>query len=246
MKEYGLIGCKLSHSFSADFFTKKFRDEKIDSSYSLFPLVSITDLPALIESKKNLEGLNVTIPYKEEVIPFLDELSEEANQIGAVNVIKIRRKNNQLLLKGFNTDSIGFHNSIKPMLRDDVKAALILGTGGASKAVEYVLKQLGIKTTFVSRKGRENGLTYPELNESIIKDNLLIINTTPLGTYPDVEECPPIPYSALTPQHICYDLVYNPEQTLFLKNAAKYEASTKNGLEMLYLQALAAWDIWNS
>lgn len=241
---YGLIGEKLNHSFSANFFNKKFEDEGIDETYHLFPLSGIDLLPKLIKDHTNLKGLNVTLPYKEAVIPFLSQLSPEAIEIGAVNVIKIERNDKKILLKGFNTDCIGFENSLRPLLHPNIKKALILGTGGASKAVAFVLRNLGIQPSFVSRNHNNETITYQNLNEEIIHDNLLIINTTPLGMYPVTENCPDIPYQHLTPEHICYDLIYNPEETQFMKRASRQGATIKNGLEMLERQALAAWEIW--
>ena len=242
---YGLIGKKLSHSFSADFFNKKFAEEGIDATYHLLPLETIKDFPGLLQSNPEIKGLNVTIPYKEEVIPYLTELSEEAREIGAVNVIKFIEEKNNLKLVGYNSDCIGFRDSLQPLLRKDIEKALILGTGGASKAVSYVLNNLGIDFKFVSRTPKEGQLTYEDLDKQIMKDHLLIINTTPLGMFPDIKSCAPVPYEELTERHICYDLVYNPGETEFLKRSAKYGAITKNGLEMLHLQALAAWNIWN-
>lgn len=242
---FGLIGRKISHSYSADFFNRKFEREGIKNSYELFPLPSIQDFKSLIESHPELEGLNVTIPYKQEIIPFLNSLSEEANEIGAVNVIQFKRDNGNLYLKGFNTDSIGFEKSLLPLLKPDIKNALILGTGGASKAVAYILKKHGINITFVSRNPKEDDLAYDQLNREIMNKNLLIVNTTPVGMFPDVDGYPQIPYDLLTELHVCYDVVYNPEETVFLKKAKERGATIKNGIEMLRLQALAAWDIWN-
>lgn len=242
---YGLIGKKIGHSFSADFFNKKFQKEGIDESYHLFPLDSIKQFPQLLENHKDLKGLNVTIPYKIEVIPYLNILSDEAAEIGAVNVIKIENRGGEKFLSGYNSDSIGFKESLIPLLRPDIKKALVLGTGGASKAVVYALKQLGITYTNVSRTPKMGHLSYEELDSKVIKDNLLIVNTTPLGMYPDIDSFPPIPYEYITPEHVCYDLVYNPDVTTFMKKAMSQGAKATNGLEMLRLQALAAWDIWN-
>lgn len=242
---YGLIGKKIGHSFSAEFFNKKFEKEGIDEHYSLFPLETINDFTLLLEKNPDLKGLNVTIPYKEQIIPFLDSLSDEAIEIGAVNVIKFIKDNDSTYLKGYNSDSIGFKKSILPLLRKDIDKALILGTGGASKAVDYVLRNLGIETTLVSRNPKKNQLSYNQLDESVISENKLIVNTTPLGMYPDVESYPPIPYDLLTSDHICYDVVYNPEETEFIKRAKERGAIVKNGIEMLHQQALSAWDIWN-
>ena len=241
---YGLIGKKLDHSFSADFFNKKFKEEGIDEYYQLFPLPSISDLPVLLRNNPALKGLNVTIPYKKSVIPFLNSISNEAKEIGAVNVIKITRDNGEFNLTGFNSDCLGFKNSLLPLLCADINKALILGTGGASKAICYVLKQLNIQPTFVSRSPAEGQLTYNDLNKEIIEENLLIVNTTPLGMYPEVNTCPDIPYEYLTNRHICYDLVYNPVETKFMKLALQQGAKVKNGYEMLVGQALEAWRIW--
>ena len=241
---YGLIGKKLIHSFSADFFNKKFQQEGINEEYRLFPIPDLDDLPLLLALNPDLKGLNVTIPYKQKVIPYLSELSEEAKNIGAVNVIKVVYKNEKIILKGYNSDCIGFKNSLVPLLNNDIKKALILGTGGASKAVAYVLECLGIAYKFVSRSPKEGQLSYSELSSDVLSKTLLIVNTTPLGMFPKVDEYPPIPYHLLTPKHLCYDLVYNPEETQFMKIARSYGAKVKNGLEMLELQALAAWDIW--
>lgn len=242
---YGLIGKKLGHSFSADFFNKKFAEEGIPETYRLFQLQSITDFPSLILQYPELKGLNVTLPYKQDVMLFLDHISPEASGIGAVNVVKIKW-GKDIILTGFNTDYIGFRDSLIPLLNNEIKKALILGTGGASKAVAYVLKNLDIDFTFVSRNPSDGQLSYQDLTPEIISQNLLIVNTTPLGMWPDVDSCPPIPYDALTSRHVCYDLVYNPETTSFMKLASQKGAITKNGLEMLHLQALAAWDIWTS
>ena len=203
-------------------------------------------LMEVISEYYNLNGLNVTIPYKEQVIPFLDELDEDAANIGAVNVIKIIHKNNDLILKGYNSDVVGFCDSISPLIKPHMKKALILGTGGAAKAVCYGLKKLGIESQFVSRKKTENTITYPEINKDIIDEHHIIVNTTPLGMYPNVDDCPDIPYELLTEKHLCYDLLYNPDETLFMKNAKGYGATVKNGLEMLLLQAFVSYEIWNS
>ena len=245
MKLYGLIGKKLGHSYSADFFSSKFKKEKIDAEYKLFPLPSIQDLPGLIKENTDLVGLNVTVPYKEEVLPYLTSLSEETRKIKAVNVIKISREKEEIILKGYNSDGYGFRQSLLPLLRPDIKKALILGTGGASKAVDYVLKNLGIKTTFVSRTPAPDRITYKDLDKKTIDENLLIVNTTPVGMFPDTGFYPDIPYQFLTPKHICYDLIYNPEETEFLRRAKEMGATIKNGLEMLRLQAERSWEIWN-
>lgn len=242
---YGLIGEKISHSFSADFFNKKFDKEGINEKYFLFPLSTIEDFPSLIETHPDLKGLNVTIPYKQTVIPYLDSLSDEAIEIGAVNVIKFIKNKDGRYLKGYNSDAIGFRESLLPLLKEDMDKALVLGTGGASKAVEYILKNLGLKVTLVSRTPGENQIGYEDINEEVMNENKLIVNTTPVGMFPNIENSPSIPYNLLSTNHLCYDLVYNPLETEFLKRAKENGASVKNGLEMLHLQALAAWDIWN-
>lgn len=243
---YGLIGKKLGHSYSASFFNNKFRKEGIEETYELLPIENIQEITNLLERYPDLKGLNVTIPYKEDVISFLNEVSAEAKEIGAVNVIKVNRSKENIILKGYNTDVTGFRMSLQPLLRDDIKKALILGTGGASKAVDHVLKRRGIQTTFVSRNPNDSQLSYQGLTKEIIKNNLLIVNTTPLGMYPKIEEAPEIPYHYLTSRHVCFDLIYNPEETLFMQKAEYQGATVKNGLEMLEQQALAAWDIWKN
>ena len=243
MKQYGLIGYPLSHSFSKGYFAEKFAKENIvDCKYDVFPLEKIEDFVELCNDKKNLIGLNVTIPYKEKIIPFLDELDETAANIGAVNTIKF--SNGKEI--GYNSDAYGFEMSLKPLLKQHHTKALILGTGGASKAVEYVLRKLGISFQYVSRNKNEKAISYEELNEAIIQHSKLIINTTPIGMYPNIDTAPDIPYNVLTEKHLLYDLVYNPEETLFLKKGKEKGAQTKNGLEMLYLQAERSWEIWNS
>ncbi len=240
---YGLIGNPLGHSFSADFFNNKFEREGIDEHYSLFPLENIGELLPLLASNPGLKGLNVTIPYKKQVIPFLSEISDAAKEIGAVNVIKI---NSDGKLSGYNTDSIGFRNSLTPLLAPHVKKALVLGTGGASLAVEYVLRNLGLEVTKVSRKKTEGVITYSEITPDVMNSHHLIVNTTPLGTWPNTDASPDIPYHLLTSKHICHDLVYNPETTEFMRRSAEFGATVKNGFEMLIGQAIAAWEIWNS
>lgn len=241
---YGLIGYPLGHSFSASFFNEKFSREGIDEHYSLFPLTSIDEFPALLESHKDLKGLNVTIPYKELVIPYLTSLSKEAEEIGAVNVIKISDDGKSLV--GYNSDSIGFHDTISPLIKPHMKKALVLGTGGASHAVAYVLKKLGLEVTKVSRRPAEGMLTYSDLTPEVMATHHVIVNTTPLGMWPKVDACPDIPYQLLSPMHLCYDLVYNPDVTEFMRRASEQGATVKNGLDMLHGQAVAAWEIWNS
>ena len=260
MRLYGLIGWPISHSFSQKYFSEKFARENIDDArYELFPLENIAGLPALVTQHTDLAGLNVTIPHKETVIPFLHELDETARTIGAVNCIKIENQR----LKGYNTDAIGFEMSLigmadfshrQPVPTDDPErlpyTALILGTGGASKAVAYVLKKLGITFRFVSRKPSGNEqISYEELKNndaSIIHHASFIINTTPLGMAPNTDACPDLPLERLTPQHLVYDLIYNPAETLLLQQAKLQGCLVKNGLEMLRLQAEAAWQIWNA
>lgn len=243
--QYGLIGKKIGHSLSAAYFNEKFKIEGIDAQYSLFPLATISEFSELIENTPNLKGLNVTIPYKQEVMPMLDEISDEAKGIGAVNVIKVSYNSGKPYLKGYNSDCIGFKNSLLPLLKTDMKKALILGTGGASKAVNYILKNLGLEVTFVSRSPQQGQLSYSGLTEEIIADNLLIVNTTPLGMFPNTETYAPIPYHYLTRKHLCYDLVYNPEETEFMKRSRAQGATVKNGMEMWLGQAIASWEFWN-
>jgi len=245
MDKYGLIGFPLGHSFSKNYFNEKFENENIDAEYVNFEIPTINHLGEVLEANKNLRGLNVTIPYKEKVIPFLDEMSEEARAIGAVNVIRVRRRGSKTILKGFNSDVIGFSQSLEPMLEPIHKKALILGTGGASKAIKYGLEKLGLETVFVSRYKRPECVTYEDITPEVIKEYKVIVNCTPLGMYPKVEECPNIPYEELTNEHILYDLIYNPDETLFMRKGAAQGATVKNGLEMLLLQAFASWDFWN-
>lgn len=245
MQKYGLIGYPLKHSFSIGYFNEKFNSEGIDAEYMNFEIPSITSLPDIIRNTPGLKGLNVTIPYKEQVIPFLDELDKDAKAIGAVNVIKIIRQKGKPRLIGYNSDVIGFSKSIVPLLKIHHNKALILGTGGASKAVFHGLKNLGVESLFVSRHKYPGVLTYEELTPEIMNEYKLIVNCTPVGMYPNVDSCPDIPYDQLTPNHLLYDLLYNPDTTLFMNKGAQQGAITKNGLEMLLLQAFAAWEIWN-
>lgn len=245
MKKIGLIGYPLGHSFSKNFFNEKFHSEDIDAEYVNFEIPTINELPNVLLSNPDLVGLNVTIPYKEQVISYLDELSPDAAAIGAVNVIKISRQKGKLKLIGYNSDIIGFTQSIEPLLEPQHKQALILGTGGASKAVFHGLKKLGIESKFVSRTAREGMFTYEDLTPEVMAEYKVIVNCTPVGMYPRANEFPNIPYDCLTPNHLLYDLLYNPDTTLFMKKGADKGAVTKNGLEMLLLQAFAAWDIWN-
>ena len=246
MDKYGLIGYPLGHSFSRNYFNEKFENEAIDAQYINFEIPTINDFPQILAENPELKGLNVTIPYKEKVIPYLDELDKDALAIGAVNVIKIiPQKGNQSKLVGYNSDVIGFTQSIEPLLEPHHKKALVLGTGGASKAVVYGLKQLGVESMLVSRHQRPNAYTYGELAPEIMKEYTIIVNCTPVGMYPHAGQCPDIPYELLTSNHLLYDLLYNPDKTLFMRKGNAMGAVTKNGLEMLLLQAFAAWDIWN-
>ncbi len=244
MKKFGLIGYPLVHSFSKRFFTGKFETENIDARYDLYELDDISKFTGLIQ-RIEFSGLNVTIPYKEKVIPFLNELDETAEKIGAVNVIKFIRENDKLILKGYNSDAIGFGNSLEPFLQSFHKNALILGTGGASKAIDYVLNKLGIDTQFVSRTAQSGRLTYADLNQEIIEKYKIIVNASPVGTFPHTDECPDIPYQFLTEKHLLFDVVYNPAETLFLKKGREQGAKGLNGENMLKEQAMAAWEIWN-
>ncbi len=245
MDKYGLIGYPLGHSFSISYFNQKFKDEGIDAVYENFEIVSIDLLPEVLDSNPNLMGLNVTIPYKQKVIPFLDKISPEARAIGAVNVIKVIHEGKSVKLKGYNSDVIGFTQSIEPMLERYHKKALILGTGGASKAVDYGLKSLGLETVFVSRYERPGTIQYGNITPEVIKEYNVIVNCTPIGMYPNTEVCPELPYEAMDSHTILYDLIYNPDETLFMKKGAAYGANVKNGLEMLLLQAFSSWDFWH-
>jgi len=247
MRFFGLIGKSLEHSFSPVYFKEKFERESIqDSYYQLFPLKTIDEFNQLISDFSELTGVNVTIPYKQTIIPFLDEIDSNAKEIGAVNTIKFERINSKLILKGFNTDYLGFMDSLKPYLKECHKSALILGTGGSSAAVAYALKKMGINYIKVSRSPVREVLSYKELTEEIMREYNLIINTTPLGMFPDVETYPIIPYSAISKNHILFDLIYNPIKTVFLKKGEEKGATIINGAEMLISQAEYAWKIWNN
>lgn len=246
MSLFGLIGYPLGHSFSASFFKKKFELEGIAATYRNFPLEQIMNFPDLLEQEPGLIGLNVTVPHKQKVIPYLDELSPTAKAIGAVNTISIQRTGVKLLLKGDNTDVIGFRQSLEEHLLPHHRSALVLGTGGSSLAVHYVLAQLGIDSLKVSRSAGEDQLSYGDLDGRILAKTAIIVNTTPLGMYPDVGSYPGIPYEALTPEHLLFDLVYNPEKTAFLKKGESRGSTCVNGHDMLRYQALASWDIWNN
>lgn len=244
-KLYGLLGYPLVHSFSQNYFNQKFEAENIDAEYINFEIPDVGMLMEVVAENENLNGLNVTIPYKEQVIPFLDEIDPAASEVGAVNVIKFIRGKDGLRLKGYNSDIIGFTDSIKSLLKPHHQSALVLGTGGAAKAVSYSLRKLGLEVQLVSRRKSANTLVYEELTKNDLKTHKVIVNTTPLGMYPNVDTCPDIPYRYLTSQHLCYDLIYNPDETLFLKNSRLAGAQVKNGLEMLLLQAFASYSIWN-
>lgn len=245
MDKYGLIGYPLGHSFSKNYFNEKFANECIDAEYINFEIPSIDTLPEVLASNPELRGLNVTIPYKEKVISFLDTVSPEARAIGAVNVIKVEHKNGQAVLKGYNSDVIGFTKSVEPMLERCHKKALILGTGGASKAINYGLRSLGLETVFVSRYERPNTIQYDKITADVVQEYNVIVNCTPVGMYPHINECPQLPYEAMDSRNILYDLIYNPDQTLFMKKGAERGATVKNGLEMLLLQAFASWTFWH-
>lgn len=241
MDRYGIIGFPLGHSFSRAFFTEKFQKEHIDAEYVNFEIPSAHMLPEIVRSNPHLRGLNVTLPYKEAVIPMLDSMSDEAREIGAVNVIQVREGR----LKGFNSDIIGFMGSLRPLLKPWHQHALVLGTGGASRAIRVGLERVGLDWTYVSRTAAEGRLTYSALTPEVMEHFQVIVNCSPVGMFPKVDACPDIPYHLLSPRHLLYDLVYNPEETLFLKRGAQQGATIKNGLEMLHLQALASWEFWN-
>lgn len=242
MRLYGLIGMPLAQSFSKKYFTEKFAAEDVrDAAYELFELKNIEQFPQLLNTHKDLAGINVTIPYKQDVMQYLDEVDEEAEKIGAVNCIKITGGK----LKGFNTDARAFEQSLKALLYPHHNRALVLGTGGAAKAIIHVLKKLGIEYKFVSRTPAKNDFGYEDLTPQIMKDYELVINCTPLGSFPKLDTFPDIPYECLTPRHYLYDLVYNPSVTKFLEKGQERGAMIKNGYDMLVGQAEASWEIWN-
>lgn len=245
MDKYGLIGYPLGHSFSKNYFNEKFENEGIDAKYINFEILHIEDLTEILDTTPELKGLNVTIPYKEKVISYLDFISPEATAIGAVNVIKVEHKGNNVKLKGYNSDVIGFTRSIEPFLEPCHKKAFILGTGGASKAINYGLKSLGLETVYVSRFERPGTIQYDKITPEIIKEYNVIVNCTPVGMYPHTDECPELPYEAMDSHTLLYDLIYNPDETLFMKKGKEQGATVKNGLEMLLLQAFASWDFWH-
>jgi shikimate dehydrogenase len=246
MEKYGLLGLSLGHSFSKTYFNQKFESEHIDAEYVNFEIPAIKELKNIVKENPDLRGLNVTLPYKTAVIPLLDDIDEDAGLIGAVNVIAFGKGSfGKRRLKGYNSDILGFRQSIEPLLGETHRKALILGTGGASKAVFQGLKQLGVASTFVSRTPKDFCITYGEITPRILDQYRVIVNTTPVGMYPRIDNCPDIPYHLLTPGHLLYDLLYNPDETLFMQKGRKQGATVKNGLEMLLLQAFASWEIWH-
>ena len=245
---YGLIGYPLVHSFSMDYFNQKFLAEDIDAEYINFEIQDLGLLMELIAEYPNLNGLNVTAPYKEAIIPYLDSLDDDAHEIGAVNVVKFIRdaKTGELVeLRGYNSDVLGFERTLDSVLTPQRTSAMVLGTGGAAKAVRAALRRHGIEVQLVSRRKSEHTLIYEEITRAMVANYKIVVNATPVGKYPDDNQCPDFPYRFLTPEHLCYDLIYNPEETLFMKNSARYGAETKNGIEMLLLQAFDAYEIWN-
>ena len=246
MKKYGLIGYPLGHSFSMGYFNEKFTNEAINAVYENFEIPDIQDITTVIGSNPDLAGFNVTIPYKEKVMDYLDYIAPEAAEIGAVNVVKVTHNGERAVLKGFNSDVVGFVNSIKPLLRPLHKKALVLGTGGASKAVEYGLRKLGLETIKVSRTEKDNTITYGQVTSELLSEYKVIVNCTPCGMAPHFDECPNLPYDSIDDSFLLYDLIYNPEETLFLRKGKEKDATVKNGLEMLLLQAEEGWNIWNS
>lgn len=256
MDKYGLIGYPLGHSFSRKFFTEKFAAERIDAEYVNFEIPQAEMLLDVVKDNPNLRGLNCTIPHKQAIIPMLDQMSDEARRIGAVNVIKVIPPKAPLpfggeagergALVGFNSDIIGFTDSIRPLLKPHHKKALVLGTGGASKAICVGLEKMGIEWKYVSRRPAPGQFTYDDLTPAIIQEYSVIVNCSPVGMFPHVDECPNLPYEAMTADNLLFDLVYNPLETTFMKRGAEYGATVKNGLEMLHLQALASWKFWNN
>jgi len=239
---YGIIGNPLSHSFSPGYFRKKFATLNLPEQYEMFPLADISELNPLLKNHPDIQGLNVTIPFKVAVLPYLDRLHITAENIGAVNCIRIRNG----LRTGFNTDAPAFAQTLQPLLKNHHRRALVLGTGGAAQAIVFALKKLNIPFTLVSRKKAYSAISYEELTAAVLAAHTIIINTTPLGMAPLVEQCPPIPYAYLGKEHLLYDLIYNPSQTLFLQRGAAQGAVTQNGYDMLIAQAEASWSIWNS
>lgn len=248
MDLYGLLGYPLCHSFSARYFADKFERLHIDAEYHNFEYAAVGEAMAHLVALPNLRGFNVTIPHKQAVMECLDDLSPEARAIGAVNVVRVERTegSERPRLVGYNSDVIGFLDSLRPLLRPCHTAALVLGTGGASKAVVYGLKSIGIEPVYVSRTPAPRRLTYADLTPEVMCAHKVVVNCSPVGMFPHTDECPAIPYDFLSPDHLLYDLVYNPEETLFMKRGQQHGATVKNGLEMLHLQAEAAWRIWQA
>ena len=244
MDIYGLIGYPLEHSFSISYFNEKFQNEGIRAKYVNFEIPTIENLQEILASTPNLKGLNVTIPYKQKVISYLDFVSPEARAIGAVNVIRVEHRGKEVILKGYNSDVIGFTQSIEPMLESFHKKALILGTGGAAKAIDFGLKSLGLETVFVSRFERPGTVMYKNLTPEDIQEYNVIVNCTPCGMFPHTNECPALPYEAMDSHTLLYDLIYNPDETMFMHKGRERGATVKNGLEMLLLQAFASWEFW--
>ena len=247
-RKYGLIGYPLGHSFSKEYFNNKFLAENIDAEYINFEIKNLSELKYVFRENPELCGLNVTLPYKMDVIPLLDSVTDNARNIGAVNVIKFKKGGffNKFHLEGHNSDITGFKQSIEPMINKMHRKALILGTGGAAKAIYHGLKQLGLDSIFVSRTQEGDSITYDEITPEIIEDYTVIVNATPLGMYPNTDTCPDIPYQYLAANHLLYDLIYNPDETLFMRKGKESGATAKNGLEMLLLQAFISWEIWNN
>jgi shikimate dehydrogenase len=247
MRKYGLIGFPLGHSFSKSYFTEKFKKEKIsDCSYDNYPISDLGMLPGLLADQPDLRGLNVTIPFKSAIFSFLDFIDPEAREIGAVNVLKIRRSGSQIQLHGYNSDITGIYDSLSECLKGGIRKAILLGTGGSSRAVRYVLEKSGISCIQVSRKRQRDIISYPDLNSNILENSDLIINTTPLGMYPDIDSRPDINYNLLNEHHTLFDLVYNPELTFFLRTGLERGCSVITGLKMLHSQAEKSWQIWNN
>lgn len=245
MRTYGLIGYPLGHSFSKGYFTDFFSREGINAEYKNFELPQIDDLLQVLEHEPHLQGFNVTIPYKRQIFRFLDEVDPAAEAIGAVNVVKVKREQEGVYLKGYNTDVVGFSESIRSLLQPHHTHALVLGTGGASKAVHYALQQLGLVTTAVSRTRGEHILAYADLTPEVLAQYKVIVNTTPLGMHPKMDECPALDYSVINDQYLLFDVIYNPDKTLFLQRGEQAGATICNGMDMLIGQAKAAWRIWN-
>lgn len=245
MEKYGLIGYPLVHSFSISYFNEKFKNENIDAVYENYEIPTIEQFSEIIETNPELQGINVTIPYKEKVISYLDYISPEAREIGAVNVIKVIHKGKKTIMKGYNSDVIGFTRSIEPLLEPFHKKALILGTGGAAKAIDFGLKSLKLETMKVSRSDKPGTMRYDQITPDMMKEWNVIVNCTPCGMYPHSDECPNLPYEAMDDHTLLYDLIYNPDETMFMNKGKEHGANVKNGLEMLLLQAFASWEFWH-